>query len=136
MNFREHLKQKLASDPEFRRQWEKDAPAREVIHAIVGVRVRYGWTQKELAERMGTQQAAISRAETTGRVTPEFMARFAAAVGGTARLQVKVPGSRQLCVDVGDLEQARRRVRPVPPPPPPPKRPRKKQTAERKLVTA
>jgi transcriptional regulator with XRE-family HTH domain len=100
VNFRDHLKQQMEADPELRREWEDNEPAFQVIRAIIGARARLGWTQEELARRMGTTQANISRAETTGRVTAEFLDRFARAVGGSARVQLKVPGSRAILVEV------------------------------------
>jgi transcriptional regulator with XRE-family HTH domain len=105
LNFRDHLKQQMATDPEFRREWEADEPAFQVVRAIVGARARLGWTQTELAQRMGTTQANISRAETTGRVSPEFLARFAQAVGGSARMRLELPGSRTVLVDVIAMER-------------------------------
>ena len=65
-DFREFLKQELERDPEFRREWEADEPARKVAHAVIGARCRLGWTQAELAERMGTTQSAIARMEGGG----------------------------------------------------------------------
>lgn len=103
MNFRDYLKEQLETDPEFRRVWEEDEPAFQVIRAIVGARSHLGWTQKELARRMGTSQANISRAERTGKVTPEFLTRFALAVGGSATLTLKVPGSRRVPIDAARL---------------------------------
>src|SRR4051795_1668396 len=96
MNFRDFLKEELETDPEFRREWEESEPAAAIIRTLVGARSRLKWTQKELAERMGTTQANVSRAETTGEVSPEFLARFAAAAGGETRLSVKLPGVRRL----------------------------------------
>lgn len=108
MNFRDHLKDQLEADPELKREWEANEPAHHVIRALVGARARWGWTQEELARRMGTTQANISRAETTGRVSPEFLARFAQAVGGSARIQIKVPGSKPISVEVVATGRKRR----------------------------
>jgi Helix-turn-helix domain len=82
MNFREWLKDEL-NDPEFRHEWEAGAPSFQVRRTIIGARAHLGWSQTELARRMGTDQANVSRAEKTGRVTPGFLARFAEAVGVT-----------------------------------------------------
>jgi transcriptional regulator with XRE-family HTH domain len=96
MTFEEFIEEEKARDPEFRREWEEGEPEFEIIRTLVGARSRLGWTQKELARRMGTDQPTISRAETTGQVTPDFMARFALAVGGDATLSVKLPGRARL----------------------------------------
>jgi transcriptional regulator with XRE-family HTH domain len=112
MTFEEDLQEQLDNDPEFRREWEAGRQAFEVIRTLVGARARLGWTQTDLAKRMGTTQANVSRAENTGKVTPEFMARFAEAVGGSAKLQVKVPGVKQLLIDISALEKTRRLAKP------------------------
>src|SRR5437660_9444095 len=105
MNFRDFLERELARDPEFRCEWEASEPFRKVVHALVGARCRLGWTQAELARRMGTTQANISRAENTGRVTPHFLARFATAVGGRAVLTLELPGQPNLSLEVAQLTE-------------------------------
>lgn len=122
MTLREHLKEQLAADPEFARAWEAEEPAYQLRRAFIGARTRLGWTQAELAERMGTDQANVSRAETTGQVSAEFFDRFVQAVGGSAIVRVKLPGARPLSLQVGDLTKgssrtgARGRKRAVPVP--------------------
>jgi transcriptional regulator with XRE-family HTH domain len=105
VDFREYLRQELERDPEFRREWEESEPAFRVINALVGARCRFGWTQAELARRMGTTQANISRAENTGRVTPHFLARFAAAVGGRAVLTLELPDQPNVSLEVAQLTE-------------------------------
>ncbi len=92
MTFDEFIEEEKERDQVFRREWEEGEPEYQVIRTLVGERSRLGWTQKELACRMGTDQPTISRAENTGQVTPDFMVRFARAVGGDAALSVKLPG--------------------------------------------
>jgi transcriptional regulator with XRE-family HTH domain len=92
MTFDEFIEEEKARDPEFRREWEASEPAFEIMQAVIGARSRHDWTQEELARRMGTTQAQVSRAENTGQVSPEFLARFAAAAGGETHLSVKLPG--------------------------------------------
>lgn len=82
MTFEEHLANKLATDPEFRRHWEESEPAHRIIRAIVAARSRNGWSRWDLAKRMGTTPVAIAHAEETGDVTPDFLARFAQAIDG------------------------------------------------------
>ena len=105
MNFPDFLEQELERDPEFRREWEASEPFRKVVQALVGARCRLGWTQAELAQRMGTTQANISRAENTGRATPHFLARFAAALGGRAVLTLELPEGPELSLDVAKLTE-------------------------------
>jgi transcriptional regulator with XRE-family HTH domain len=99
MNLEEYLRQKLEQDPEFRREWEAEEPAIGVRCALIGARSHLGLTQAELAERVGTTQAYISRAEADGGVSLEFLTRCAAALGGSATFVLKLPGSQQASVD-------------------------------------
>ncbi len=60
-----------------------------LIAQLIEARARAGLTQAEVAERMGTQQAAVARLE-GGRVRPSLatLRRFAKATG--ARLVVRL----------------------------------------------
>jgi transcriptional regulator with XRE-family HTH domain len=100
MNFREHLEQQLETDPEFQAAWAADEAAAQIRHAFIAARAHHGWTQADLAQRMGTTQANISRAESTGHVSPAFLDRFARAVGGSTRYQVMIPGAGELSLAI------------------------------------
>jgi transcriptional regulator with XRE-family HTH domain len=106
VNFDDYLQQKL-DDPEFRQEWEALAPAFQVVCTLIETRNRLGWTQAELAQRMGTTAACVSRAESTGEATPEFLAQFAAAVGGRATLLLELPGREQLPIAIETLAKRR-----------------------------
>ncbi|HEY2549033.1 MAG TPA: helix-turn-helix transcriptional regulator [Streptosporangiaceae bacterium] len=55
--------EELARDPEFRREWERTALAREVAVAIVAYRTRHKLSQRALAERLGWRPSVVSRLE-------------------------------------------------------------------------
>lgn len=57
------LKADLMKNPEFRREYEKLQPEFEIARAIIEARIKRKITQKELAKRMGTGQAVVSRLE-------------------------------------------------------------------------
>lgn len=79
--FREYLKKSL-EDPEFRAEWEAQAPEREVIRQIVEARLEEGLSQKELAERCGMKPANLSRLENgNGNPSIATLARIAAGLG-------------------------------------------------------
>lgn len=61
--FRDFLKEQLAGDPDFRAEWEARQPRRAISHAVIAARLAAGWTQAEVAERLGTKQSAIARLE-------------------------------------------------------------------------
>ncbi len=63
------VKKRFLADPEFRREYEALKPEFELIESIVRRRMELRMTQKELADRLGTGQAAISRIE-SGNTNP------------------------------------------------------------------
>lgn len=130
MTFDQFIAEEKQRDPEFRREWEEGEPEFQIISTVVGARSRLGWTQKELAKRMGTDQPTISRAETTGRVTPEFVTRFAGAVGGDVTMSVKVPGRPRITFQLIPLPPAA-----LPAGTLDPSQPRQRRAAARKRVT-
>ena len=76
------LEEQLASDPEFRAEWERTALARAVALAVVGYRTRHGLSQTELAKLLGIRQPHISRLELgEHNPTPEMLQRLASKLG-------------------------------------------------------
>lgn len=75
------LKKKLLKDKEIKREYDLLEPEFRVIRQIIELRLKKKLTQKELAEKIGTKQSAISRFE-RGFVNPSisFLARIAAAL--------------------------------------------------------
>jgi len=58
------LHKRWMKDPEYRREYERLGPEFEIARQIIDARIRRKVTQAELAKRMGTGQAVISRLET------------------------------------------------------------------------
>lgn len=59
----EELHRKWMKDPEYRSEYERLAPEFEIARQIIDARKDRKITQEELARRMGTGQAVISRLE-------------------------------------------------------------------------
>ncbi len=59
----ESLHQKWMKDPEYRSEYEKLEPEFQIARQIIGARIKQKITQEELAEKVGTGQAVISRLE-------------------------------------------------------------------------
>jgi ribosome-binding protein aMBF1 (putative translation factor) len=55
--------EELERDPEFRREWERTALAREVARAIVAYRATHHLSQRALADRLGWRPSVVSRLE-------------------------------------------------------------------------
>lgn len=80
MTFEEHLKEAL-KDPVFRRHYEDLEVQDRLIRGLIENRIHKRFTQKQLAEKIGTTQSALARFE-SGRVNPslDFVQKLARAL--------------------------------------------------------
>lgn len=87
MKFDDYLNEKL-KDPEFRKIYERDKIKYDIISQTIAERNRQNLTQKDLADRMETKQASVSRFE-NGNVNPslDFLIKLAESLG--KKLEVK-----------------------------------------------
>lgn len=87
MKFNDFLEEQL-KDPEFKKIYEKDEIKYDIISQIIAERTRQNLSRKELAEKIGTKQACISRLE-NGNLNPslEFLIKLAIALG--KKLEIK-----------------------------------------------
>lgn len=76
------LKNELLQDPEFRKEYYKNDIKLDTALMVEQARIISGLTQAQLAKKMRTKQAAISRAE-SGNYLPSlsFLERMAKALG-------------------------------------------------------
>jgi transcriptional regulator with XRE-family HTH domain len=70
MNHEEYL-EKRRQDPEYVKVEQQLRPLLNLANDVIRLRTERGWTQKELAQRVGTRQANISRLE-NGLANPTF----------------------------------------------------------------
>lgn len=61
-DFTKHLNESL-QNPEFKLEYDAKELRYKIIDILVGIRVQYKLTQSELAQKLGTTQAVISRIE-------------------------------------------------------------------------
>ena len=71
MNFNDYKAKIFSERPDVKEEYEALGPQYEIICAEIKCRKALGITQKELAERMGTAQANISRFE-SGSYNPSL----------------------------------------------------------------
>ena len=62
MNFRQH-KERLLKNSKVRKEYERLGPEFHLAQSLIKARLKKGWTQAELARRVGTQQPNIARLE-------------------------------------------------------------------------
>ena len=79
MKFRDHLNN-LRNDPEYAAAEEELRAILDIANDVLRLRLEKGWSQADLAERVGTKQANISRLE-NGLANPsmEFLQKIAKA---------------------------------------------------------
>ncbi len=68
-------------DPEFKKNWDDLEVEFQIINALILQRSKMKMTQKQLAKKIGTDQATLSRLE-SGKLNPsiEFLKRVAKAL--------------------------------------------------------
>ena len=76
------VKKELFKNKGVYKEYKKLEPKYRLISQIIGMRVKKGLTQKELANRLDTKQSAIARLE-SGNYNPtlEYLQRTAEALG-------------------------------------------------------
>lgn len=91
------FKARALARPEVRREYDALAEEFELLDEILKARAEAGFTQAELAERIGTTQSAVARMESAiGKHSPSIatLKRYASALG--YRLQVRLVKQRGL----------------------------------------
>jgi ribosome-binding protein aMBF1 (putative translation factor) len=83
------MKARLLADPEVKREYDALALEFEFSAELLRARLRAGFSQTELAARMGTSQSAIARLE-SGQTLPstKTLLRFAEATGSKLHLRL------------------------------------------------
>lgn len=76
------FKQELLKDPEIKKGYDKLGPRYEIIKKLIELRIKNEMTQAQLAKKLNTKQASISRFE-SGNVNPtiDFMLMISQALG-------------------------------------------------------
>ena len=83
------LKTELLKDKEIKRNYKELCPEFSLIEIIIRRRIKKGLTQRDLAQKIGTKQSAISRLESgTYNPTFSFLQKLADALG--VRLKISL----------------------------------------------
>ena len=82
------LKNKMMKDPDFRKEYEALEEEFALVGTLIRARAAAKMTQKEVAEKMGTDQAVVARLEGGKKPSFETLRRYAKAVGKTLRVQL------------------------------------------------
>lgn len=76
------LKSELLQNKAVKKEYDRLTPRYKAISELISARIKKGFTQKELAQKIGTKQSAIARFE-TGNVNPSigFLEKMAGVMG-------------------------------------------------------
>lgn len=81
------FKKKALKNPKFKKEYEKYDLAFEVGQSMMNARVSAGYTQKELAELLKTEQPSIARLE-NGKRLPSL--RFLQKIGKVLKMKISL----------------------------------------------
>ncbi len=83
------FKKRALKDPQIKAEYDRLGPEYEIIEAIIRKRLEKGMSQKQLAEKMGTKQSALSRLE-SGNYNPSlaFLKKVATALGSKVHISL------------------------------------------------
>lgn len=84
------LKKELLQNTDVAREYKRLTPRYQVISGLIAARLKKGYTQKELADKIGTKQSAIARLE-SGSVNPSLglLEKIASVMGYRLTVQLQ-----------------------------------------------
>ena len=85
----DELHQNWIKDPEYKREYEKLEPEFQIARQVISARIGQKMSQEELARKVGTGQAVISRLEgMSGKSSISLLERIAHALNIKIRLSI------------------------------------------------
>lgn len=99
-DFAEHVKARMAADPELAAAVEQEVINTRIARQVCDLREAAGLTQKQLAEMIGTQQSVVSRIEDADYEGHSLglLKRIADALGKRLRVEFEDPAPRETTV--------------------------------------
>ena len=87
--FQDHLKE-LLKNPKFKKEWEDSEVEYQLGKKLIEARLKRNLSQRDLAKKVGTSQAAISRIEgMNGNPSLSLLKRIAQALNTKLRISLK-----------------------------------------------
>lgn len=89
VDFEASKREAFKKDPELKKAYDALGLEFSIIEQVIRKRLEQGLTQKELAQKIGTKQSAISRLE-AGNSNPSvaFLNKISRALGGELRVTI------------------------------------------------
>ncbi len=80
---------KLFSDPKVKAEYDRLKPEYDLIRQLIKKRIKKGMSQSDVAKKLGTKQASVSRIESgSNRTSFERYAQYADALGSTLKVSL------------------------------------------------
>ncbi len=87
--FEEDLEKRL-KNPKFKKEWEKSEPDYLLADSLIRARIAKSFSQRTLAKKLKTSQAAVSRIETmSGNPSLSSLKRIAEALNSKLTLKIE-----------------------------------------------
>ena len=87
----EILKRKMLADPEVRKAYDELVPEYAIARELIKARARAGFTQSDVAKRMGTTQSVIARMESGSKLpSMNSLVRYAKVTGSRTVVKLVV----------------------------------------------
>lgn len=83
------FKKKALQDPEIKAEYDRLGPEYAIISAIIRKRIEKNMSQKEMAQKMGTKQSALSRLE-SGTYNPSLAFLKKVAIALDSKLSISI----------------------------------------------
>lgn len=84
------IHKKWMKDPEYRREYEKLEPEFQIARQMIGARIKKKMSQEDLARKVGTGQAVISRLEgMNAKPSLTLLKRVAQALGTKIQITIQ-----------------------------------------------
>jgi len=89
MDWQTHKKQ-LLKDPKFKKALQENRVEYQIARSVIKARLKHQLTQKQLADKLKTQQSVISRVENAQTTTSvSFLKRLANIFNGELKISIR-----------------------------------------------
>lgn len=85
----EEVKKELLKNPEVKKEYDRLGPRYKIISDLIGLRIKKGFTQEQLAKKIGTKQSAIARVESGDEnLTIDSVQKISEALGAKMKISI------------------------------------------------
>lgn len=83
------VKKEWLKDPEVKKEYDRLGPRYKLISDLIALRNKNGWTQTDVARKLGTKQSAIARIESGDEnLTIDSVQKITRVLGGKIKISI------------------------------------------------